>query len=720
MRSLLRAAAICVPGCFAILLALVLCACTGTGPGPGTGDDPGENDDTHARVLQADDDYPDDTLESKNPAYVEYMVVNRAPGFDRGYMNGSDSVISLKIIEPEGGEETESANRLYRNFAEVYADTGVRRKVMPSIDLLDRYTKHTDDSAYGAIELACHDGDALYPGGRQGLLAAIVSGLLKEPSSPGRDLAAAFLGAALTLGGGAPDTAGSIAAKQQEIVSGFMEDAGLSKVLGFYAENETLKLVFRRDRLLQHSFGISLPSGIIGESKDTELEAMARIAAVLDDNPDLLEAYTGFQLMAERITNPASNLDLRDLLPFRELFDDMPALRQALLDSDAWQTKVLERNASDGTNAGVAVWPFSTSKETVLFRNVPAGADFMDFLVNAIRSGEVSLEPTELSGWYDFQTYALETFLLPEKGYEYQNLMMQGLYKKRLKSVFEAMLTQRRETHIKQLEIGVGPTSSPPPPPVPPLTVEPVPTHFLRTARGYSMLIRSLTGIMGDAAFAGIELADGSAMAADSLEQARALYYGLYLVSCCETGIAPALDSGELAGCTALMPAADYEEYLYTYPVALEPGISADAAARRVAACRLAREWLAGLSQMDGLLAQDSRVIVPVYYDRETYEWVCWAVIGVKVIKLEAAYARPPRVITYGYANEITPEQAREQLAASQNLASPAWESLERFLPVYEFAEVRLSDDPLTREEFRTVCDQCSTREEIIDALTGN
>ena len=701
-----------------LLLALATAACGGGGgidPGGGGGDE------KSAEVMQADDDYPDDTLASKNPAYVDYMVVKGSVDYSDVYINRSDSVVSLEIIEPEGGGESTASKKLYRNFAEVYADTSVSYQVLPSIDLVDRYTKSTDDAAYGAVELAYHDGDGIYPGGKQGLLTDILAALLAQPSAAGRDLACAYLGAALTLGGGTPGTTGAIATKQQEIVDRFLQNTNRSKVLGFYTEHPTLGLVFKRDRMLQESCGMTTSSDLLQSTCDTELAAMAAIAAVLDADAPLLEAYDKYQRTAERITNPTSNLDLRDLLPFTDLFGNPSALREALVTSEAWQTKVLDRNASNGANAGVAFWPFSTCKENALFRNIGPGEahgiDFMEWLITEIKAGNVSLAPAADSGWYDYQTYAIETFLIPEYAYEYQNLMMQGLYKKRLKSAFASLLTQRRETHVKQLEPVFGPTCEPAPPPVPPFSVEPVPTHFLRTARGYTMLTGALAGVMGDEAYLGINLAGGTASMAESLEQTRAVFYGLYLISCCEIGIAPALEADELAGCTALEPPADYADYLNSYPVALEPGISDDAAARRVAACRLAETWLDELAGKTDLLATDSRVIVPVVWDPVYGEWTNWAVIGVKLMKLKAGYEIAPRVVYDSWSDPLTPEEARRRLRESEGLATINWEPLEVFIPVYDFAEVKFARDPMTREEFRAVCDQYDNHDDVVAAL---
>ena len=75
-------------------------------------------------------------------------------------------------------------------------------------------------------------------------------------------------------------------------------------------------------------------------------------------------------------------------------------------------------------------------------------------LIQAVRSGELDLAPGADAGWYDYQLYALETLLLPERGPESQNLLLTAGYKKKLIETFKSILTQTRETHVKQLDFG--------------------------------------------------------------------------------------------------------------------------------------------------------------------------------------------------------------------------------------------------------------------------
>ncbi len=109
----------------------------------------------------------------------------------------------------------------------------------------------------------------------------------------------------------------------------------------------------------------------------------------------------------------------------------------------------------------IAVFPSSRSKETELFRRLfpqglPPSADLMKELIKAIRNGKVDLAPKPSSGWYEYQIYALETFLLPEKGEENPKLLLTKAYKKRMLEAFQALMTKRRETHARDVDGQIG------------------------------------------------------------------------------------------------------------------------------------------------------------------------------------------------------------------------------------------------------------------------
>ena len=90
----------------------------------------------------------------------------------------------------------------------------------------------------------------------------------------------------------------------------------------------------------------------------------------------------------------------------------------------------------------------------------PANVDLMQVLISAIRNGKLDVTPEKNSGWYDYQLHALETLLLPEKGLESDHLLLTAAYKKKLVESFKSILTQTRETHVKQLETGADTVSA--------------------------------------------------------------------------------------------------------------------------------------------------------------------------------------------------------------------------------------------------------------------
>jgi hypothetical protein len=139
----------------------------------------------------------------------------------------------------------------------------------------------------------------------------------------------------------------------------------------------------------------------------------------------------------------------------------------------------------------VAFFPPSTSRELELFTKLfplglPEGANLMNELVRAIRSGKVDLTPRENSGWYDHQVYALETMLLPEVGEEHNKLLLTKPYKKRMLEAFAALITKRRETHVRDATAPSAMAVAPPPElenVIPRLRVEPCPSYFVRAER---------------------------------------------------------------------------------------------------------------------------------------------------------------------------------------------------------------------------------------------
>lgn len=305
-----------------------------------------------------------------------------------------------------------------------------------------------------------------------------------------------------------------------------------------------------------------------------------------------------------------------------------------------------------------------------LFENgVPADVNLMDALVAAIRDGTLDLTPSSDDGWYAHQLFALETLLVTDRSEERAKVAFMARYKKRLREAFATMLVQHRETHVKQASTSDG-ASMPAPPPTPHFRLEPLATVYVRHARSYVFLEGALEAVMGNAfldeAVVVNEQGPGTQSLRDVIHAARDRFFGLYLVSCQDIGLKPSLS----------LPADPTSD---RWPDLAEEADS----------------WLLQLPD-DPVAAKDVRVMVPIAKISEE-RWRYWAVIGVR--STLAGYS-------YITGNDVSPPPPSEQ--------ARTW------LPTEQFLEVERTGTPLTREEFRALCDQHGTAEAIEAALESN
>ena len=606
----------------------------------------GENRDTATTVLtdyqpQAsplDTLLPDDSLKSKKPAF-DPDLIDRRP-LDGWKVNTSAAVIKLDVpmLKPDQDAELLTLYPSYR----AALDTAKQKRmypvqVLPSLNLIDGQAKQFDDGLYAALDLAYYQGLNQTLKSQVQLVRRIAEKL--NPQSP----ALPFLEAALAL---ASDQAikGDNAATDL-CLKAFEANEVRSKPIGFYTWSPELKRCFRFLRFLQQPFpanDLTVPKAIAAAMKGDN--------ALLDDYRKTLEFYA-------RLTDP---LEERSILH-------------------------LVNNSNIGNNPSpVAFLPSSTSRETKLFqrlfpRGLPPNADLMREFITRIRSGEVALSPRPESGWYDYQVYALETLLLPEKGREAEKLLLTSSYKKRMLDAFQAIMTKRRETHARELaypsveaaplldDLRLAPR----------LRIEPALTYALRTARSYAFLAAFLDQSVGEEILKSLHgLTKDGPREKDlfhELHDMRGLFYGFYLLGCEDIGLKPEFDDGEEVDrdqCEALASA-----------------------------------WLESIATNPDL-ATDTRVAVPIYVDPQAGITRHWVSLGVRLARLEATYERPP---------SVKPAEGEGK-----------WKELERYqldplnvlIPVDEFAEVDLQGNRvLNREELRALCDRYKTKEAIVKAL---
>jgi hypothetical protein len=597
--------------------------------------------------VPPDDLLTDDTLEDKSPPAFDPALVDRRPLGPGGewLLDASAAVVRLDvpIVRPDVEPQLLTLHPSYAAAAAAVKGN----PVLPSVNLVDGKAKQFDDGLYAALDRA-------YYRGLKGRLASHVELVRHFYDKAGKDSpAAAYLAAGLELAGVTVEPADRAA--KEKYLRDFRENEVASKPIGFYTWDDTLATCFRFLRFFQKEFGPG------------ELAVPADLARALAGDQGLRADYRKMLDFYAHLTNPYICLSVADL----------PAGKS--LGSGEFVQLCHDKKVTHET---VALFPPSTSRETVLFEKLfrdglPPNADLMRELVQRIRSGEVDLQPRPDSGWYDYQAYALETLLLPGKGQEKDKLLLTRAYKKRMLEAFQALITKRKETHVRQLAMAEALAAPPLEKVSPPLRVEPCPTYFLRTARAYAFLgdfleiavgrdgLKQLHGLTKDG--------ERPQDLGTELRDMRDLFYGLYLVSAEDIGMKPQFRDGE--------------------------PVQADRCYRTASA------WLeTALGDRD--LAEDTRVAVPVVVDPQRQVTRLWLTLGVRLAKLDASYARPPSL-------KPAKGQGDWRLAEGYQLGSA-----EYLIPVDEFAEVELPGlRVLTREELRSVCDREKTKDAILQAL---
>lgn len=585
----------------------------------------------------ADDGLADDRVEDKVPAFDPALVDRRPLG--EWSVNASAAVTRLDtpMLRPDLDEPLLRLHPSYKAAISALPD-GQRKTVLPSVNQIDGKAKQFDDGLYAAIDLAYYRGLDKTLVGHVDLVRRLLAKV--GPASP----AAPYLAAGLTLAGDDPKVEDR--AKRDAWVSGFEADTARSKPIAFYTWSKPLSDCFRFLRFFQAPFG------------ESDRPAAAAIAEVLKADAALLADYDKALAFYAKLSNPTVDASLADLARGRVALD---------------------------TEKDLSLFPASTSREAELFTRLfplglPPDADLMRALITRVRSGDVSLTPKPDGGWYDHQVHALEVLLLPSRGEGADNLLLTRAYKERMLEAFKALITKRKETHVRGAKTAAAPSSEArmPKEVAPRLRLEPCPSYYVRTARAYAFLSTFLESSVGEAAMKSLHgLREGGERPTDlhaELKSMRDLFYGCYLLSAEDIGLKPAFLDGE--------------------PI------------DRPACERAASDWLAK-SADDPDMAVDTRVSVPVFLDGVNRRTKLWATLGVRLAKLDASYARGPRLRT-GEASDWREVEAYKLAAAHYLIA------------IDEFAEVELAGlRSLTRAELRHACDVGKTKEGIVEALAG-
>lgn len=510
-----------------------------------------------------------------------------------------------------------------------------------SASVLAEKAKRFDDGLLAAVELAAQRGAGDFPGKRT-LLAGLVAALAHEEV----DQAIAVLLAAAKLG----SLPVSLAPRAEEAVSDtirrFLLDPLRSKPLGFYTWSPDLQAIFQQDRMLQ---GELHP----GSGRNA-------IVRTLRGSPVLRSIYENYLELAARMTAPgAGGSDLR-----------------VFLDSDA----------SSHRNDDVRFLPPSRSPEETLLerlyggRSVPEGFNLVDELSQRIRRGEVDLSPRPESGWYDYQVWALEACVAPDRMPEGSHLALGSGYQEQLVDLFRGLVTLAREVHVKQIAIPtLGAPEVRPGDTIriaPELRVEPLATYFLRRALSYRFVKGVLEDGFGTTALGSLHRLTSEGpidrhLVGEVADMER-LLVGAYMLVCEDLGMDP--DEGSLVGL----------------------GESPDASVA------FFQSWARDPSR-DPDVGTDARAMVPLFYDPREAKIKSLLFLGWSSRPVCISFAVPPAVDVLTQDGR-RPDARVEFSAVTERLPYPV---------AVEAHTSRILD----RAEFRAHCDRYRTREAILHNL---
>jgi hypothetical protein len=564
---------------------------------------------------------------------------------DQGYRVRLDlgpQVLSVLIPEDRGFGDGRATQE-----APISPTLAIGRSTLVSASMLAQKAKQFDDGLYAAVELAAQHGAGSFAG-KEALLRDVAARLISVTDAQDESNAATVLLAACRIGKlpvQIPAALEGVVALEEKA---FLADPLRSKPLGFYTWSVALSDIYRQDRMLQT------------ELKDAG--GILRLAAAITADPGSKATYEAYLTLNDRLTNPHGSLD---------------GLRGALRAIEAGRS-------SDIPRRGMAVFPASRSHEADLVMKlyggmpIPEGFSLVDEMIRRIRSGQLDLKPTEASGWYDYQTWALEPLVIPERMPEAKRLKLNDAYQKQLLELFKGILALTRETHVKQLEIPAAGEAAhvggKPPVKIhvnPDLTAEPLVTHYRRRAESYAFLQKWLTTTFGAAGLKSCHRQTATGPVAvdlgTELESMRALFSGASAATARQLGM----------------------------PSDAKPG--ADEAAFH--------NW-ARDADKDADVSRDARMMVPVFYDINRKKTKVWAFLGWSSRPVIIGFARPPTHEVFQNGRKLDAKNSPEVIfnASYQSLAYPVT------------AEVYV-DELLDRDEFRKLCDTYKTRAAILGQL---
>jgi len=528
-----------------------------------------------------------------------------------------------------------------------------------------------EEGVLAAVDLALQEGLGRFPGRRRFLedLLRTLPGLLPKTGS---NVAGVLYGAGklseLTLTPPA-DLIEEIDAE----VEAFLADPVASQPHGRYAWAESLGRIYRQDRILSRELrGAPELSGLLRSLRGKEISPL----------------YSACLHLGNRFRGrPApSQPDLQAWIERREGFEETP-------------------------EDGVYLFPpHPPAAECLWWKLVStslpsSGVELGKEMAEALRDG---LHPAFFPGWPDVDAWALSPLVCASARVEGDRAVAELDYRAALDDLFQAVYSLPRETVIKPLDLLLDMEMDVAFEEVeerarkvlltPDLTVEPLPTLFLRRSLAYRALREMMTDAFGPEAMASLQRLRPEGPVEmpllDELEEMAGFFRGAFAVSAAELGFTePERRSWEEEEASRM------EQHAALPDVGeqpdQDPGDEKDAARFR--------SWV-GTFRQDPDLGNDRREMVPIGREEESGR-----------IRVRAFLGWGQRVLTAAFVNRPTVSVTLEN-GADGDAFQLEWEvqrDQQAFPVTVELSVPRVLDP----EELRGICDRHKTVEKILEHL---
>jgi len=507
-----------------------------------------------------------------------------------------------------------------------------------SASLLMMKAKNFDDGLIATLEKLYQAGDSAIIGKKQ-LIALIYEQLRKQ--NPTNDNLRALLMLASSYSNAPISDSKDIEDEAKRMALKFEENQAISKPISFYTWDKTLEGIFRQDRLLQTPLRDSL-----------QIEALGKAIAA---DKTIEEQYRKLLYYNSIITNPAP-AEYTDL------------------------TKI-DKIRRDKTYCFL---PPSRSHETELFKSYSAKGEvsenfsLIDSLIKKIQTKEINLKPDRGSGFYDYQMFACEPFVLHNSTPEATKLNFTKEYSLHVLNLFKAALALTRETHIKNLEIPTyGSAYQPESFEIQPqLTIEPLVTYFLRRAESYKFIFNNITRIFGEPklrkTFRQLKSGTSKTNLFDELNEMEAVFNGIAHIAASEIGL-------NLPEQSMQMRKNQNEKKI-----------------------EFTKKWLNNFFN-DSTFTADNRMMVPLYKNEITQKTKVLAFLGFTARTIKIRYANTPSYQAFD-KNGAVQKVSVKFMGEEKTIISPV---------VIELEVSKL----LNRAEFQKLCDKHKTQAKIVEAL---